>query len=52
MAKCIVELVRIKGINKHRGDRKSREDNPPLISQEDLVKKLYLNERLIIFFGC
>jgi hypothetical protein len=43
MARCIVELERIYGITKG-GNRKSKEENPPLKSQNDLANdiKFYL----------
>lgn len=45
MAKCIVELERIKGINKHGGDRKSNRDYLDLISQKDLANELKISQR-------
>ena len=47
MAKCIQELERIKGIRKG-GDRKSKEDYPPLIpQQEQLASELGISKKYL-----
>lgn len=49
MAKCIVELERIKGVNKHGGDRKSNPNNSDLknSTQSDLANQLNINQDTI-----
>ncbi|MFR5264476.1 hypothetical protein [Clostridium sp.] len=49
MAKCIVELERIKGVNKHGGDRKSNPNNSDLKNntQSDLANQLNINQDTI-----
>lgn len=44
MAKCIMELERIKGIQ-NGGNRKSDRDNLNLISQKDLAEELNISQR-------
>ena len=44
MAKCIVELERIKGI-KNGGDRKSDSNNFNLITQKDLAEQLDVSQQ-------
>lgn len=44
MAKCIMELERIYGIKKG-GNRKSKEENPPLKSQKDLANIIGISQK-------
>lgn len=44
MAKCIMELERIKGIS-HGGDRKSNQDYLDLITQKDLAEELKISQQ-------
>lgn len=44
MARCIMELERIKGI-RHGGDRKSNRDNLHLKTQKDIADELQITQR-------
>ncbi|OPX47843.1 hypothetical protein [Clostridium thermobutyricum] len=45
MSRCIIELERIKGVTKKGGDRKSKEDNPPLKTQEEFAQEIGISQK-------